>query len=265
LTALHTAQRNSAPEHITKAVAAFAGLRARGPRVHCLTNTVAQPLTANALLAAGAAPSLTGDPAEVAAFVSSADALLVNLGTLEPERARAIEAAVGAARGAAIPWVLDPVFIERSEARARFAAGLVAESPAAIRANGPEFDALLAIGGHGSLSDLASSCGAVLVRSGPTDEIVSGHQALSVLNGSALMGAVTAMGCAAGALIAAMLATENDAFAAVTAAVLAFGVAGERASEGAGGPGTFQPRFLDALYGLDADGLKAAARIETGS
>ena len=34
-------------------------LRARGPRVHCITNAVAQTFTANMLLAAGAIPSMT--------------------------------------------------------------------------------------------------------------------------------------------------------------------------------------------------------------
>ena len=34
-------------------------LRARAPRVHCITNAVAQAFTANVLLAAGAVPSMT--------------------------------------------------------------------------------------------------------------------------------------------------------------------------------------------------------------
>src|SRR5690242_15749812 len=68
-------------------------LRAQAPKVHCITNTVAQPITANVLLAAGAIPSLTTYEAEIGAFVRSADAVLANLGTLDPERRRAIEIA----------------------------------------------------------------------------------------------------------------------------------------------------------------------------
>src|SRR3954463_872100 len=34
-------------------------VRARGPRVHCITNSVAQTFTANTLLAAGGTPPLT--------------------------------------------------------------------------------------------------------------------------------------------------------------------------------------------------------------
>src|SRR3979411_2352853 len=77
----------------------LARIRARRPRVHCITNAVAQNFTANMLLAAGAVPSMTIASDEIADFVARADALLVNLGTLDPERRGAIEIA-GAAGGA---------------------------------------------------------------------------------------------------------------------------------------------------------------------
>src|SRR3954471_21401401 len=84
-------------------------MRERAPRVHCITNTVAQAFTANVLLAAGATPSMTISPEEVGAFVADANALLVNLGTFDAERRSAIEIAVGSAKQH-LPWVLDPVF-----------------------------------------------------------------------------------------------------------------------------------------------------------
>ena len=42
------------------AAAVLARLRAQGPRVHCITNAVAQNFTANVLLAAGCVPSNAG-------------------------------------------------------------------------------------------------------------------------------------------------------------------------------------------------------------
>ena len=66
----------------------------RSPRVHCITNAVAQNFTANMLLAAGAVPSMTLSPEEIAAFVARSDALLVNLGTFDRERREATEIAV---------------------------------------------------------------------------------------------------------------------------------------------------------------------------
>src|SRR6516164_5331295 len=79
----------------------LARLRATNPRVHCITN---------ALLAAGALPSMTVDPAEVAEFVARADALLVNLGTLNRDRREAAEIAIEQVTDERRPWVLDPVF-----------------------------------------------------------------------------------------------------------------------------------------------------------
>src|SRR5436853_1925616 len=126
--------------HITADI--LARLRVRAPRVHCITNSVAQTFTANTLLAAGAVPSMTLSADEIGAFVARADALLVNLGTFDAERREATAIALEVAAERRIPWVLDPVFIDRSEARAIYAASLVAQNPDAIRLNAAEFTAL---------------------------------------------------------------------------------------------------------------------------
>src|SRR3974377_484046 len=92
-------------------------IRERAPRVHCITNSVAQQYTANMLLAAGAVPSMTLCADEMVAFVAGADALLVNLGTFDRERKSSIELAVKTAAEKELPWLLDPVFVDRSAAR----------------------------------------------------------------------------------------------------------------------------------------------------
>src|SRR5581483_2883784 len=104
-------------------------LRARAPRVHCVTNSVAQAFTANVLLAVGAIPSMTVSADEIGAFVARADALLINLGTFDTERRDAVAAALEVATETRMPWVLDPVFIDRSEQRAAYARGLAAQKP----------------------------------------------------------------------------------------------------------------------------------------
>src|SRR3954470_22846454 len=114
----------------------LARLRGRGPRVHCITNAVAQSFTANVLLAVGAIPSMTLSADEIGAFVTRADALLVNLGTFDAERREATATALEVASEEGVPWVLDPVFIDRSEPRARYAQALIAHKPSAIRLNG---------------------------------------------------------------------------------------------------------------------------------
>src|SRR5437016_841033 len=120
------------------AAAVLARLRAKNPRVHCITNAVAQNFTANVLLAAGAVPSMTVAPEEVGEFVSRADALLVNLGTFDRERRAAAEVAIARAGESRRPWVLDPVFVDRSPPRTAFARALAAKKPTVVRLNRAE-------------------------------------------------------------------------------------------------------------------------------
>jgi hydroxyethylthiazole kinase len=238
-------------------------LRARGPRVHCITNDVAQNFTANMLLAAGCVPSMTLSREEIAAFVAKADALLVNLGTFDAGRRAASEAAVVTAAGASVPWVLDPVFIDRSPARAVFARTLLARAPRVVRLNHAEFAALTGTApSPEAVADAARANGLVIALSGATDLVSDGARTAVVANGHPLMAKVTAMGCAVSALIAACLAVEPDPWRASAAALMAMGVAGEVAAAKADGPGTFAVAIIDALYRLDGATLLAHAKVK---
>jgi len=241
-----------------QSAALVARLRVRKPRVHCITNTVAQNFTANVLLAAGCLPSMTLAADEIAGFVHSADALLVNLGTFDAERRAATAIAVDVAVREKKPWVLDPALIEASAPRAAFARALLARRPTAVRLNGPEFAALAQ---GAALEAFARAQATVVALSGETDGISDGARTLAVANGDPLMAKVTAMGCAASALIAAALTVERDALSATAAALTLIGVAGEIAAQTAQGPASFAVNIVDALYRVDAAGLAARARI----
>jgi hydroxyethylthiazole kinase len=237
-------------------------VRARPPRVHCITNTVAQAFSANMLLAAGAVPSMTIAPEEVAAFTASADALLVNLGTFDGERRQAAATAIAVATEQSIPWVLDPVFIDRSPARAAYARSLAVQKPAAVRLNSAELTALAGEAPEGeALGRVAREMRTVMGLSGVTDRVTDGARLITVENGHVLMGRVTAMGCAGSALAAACLAVEDDALVATAAALLALGVAGEIAAARADGPGSFAAAILDAVYALDHGMLIERAKV----
>ena len=240
----------------------LARVRDRSPRVHCITNNVAQNYTANMLLAAGAVPSMTISRDEIVSFLAGAGALLVNLGTFDAERRSAIEAALAAVSAARMPWVLDPVFIESSPTRAEFARELLARSPSAVRLNPSEFAPLF--GGdpaEEAASGVAAACATVVALTGGTDIVTDGPRRVALHNGHALMGLVTAMGCAASALVGAALAVETDAWLAAVAALVALGVAGEVAGETARGPGSFGAAILDALYNLDRATLRAHIKV----
>jgi hydroxyethylthiazole kinase len=238
----------------------FTRIRDRAPRVHCITNSVAQQYTANMLLAAGAVPSMTISPEEIGAFVGGADALLVNLGTFDIERKSAIDVALGAAAGK--PWLLDPVFVERSPARAQFARELVKRKPKVVRLNPAEFSGLTGDDRSGDApARFAKTHATIVALTGGVDVVTDGERRVTIANGDPLMGLVTAMGCAGSALICAALAVENDAWLATLAVLSTLGVAGEVAALNAGGPGSFAAAIIDALYGLDRVALRKRLKV----
>ncbi len=253
--------RASSPADLaTQAADLVERLRVRQPRVHCITNAVAQNFTPNVLHAIGALPSMTIARSEVAAFAARADALLVNLGTFDPERRAAAEAAIPQMDAAAKPWVLDPVLIDRSPPRSDYARTLLASRPAAIRMNAAEFSEL---SGAVSPQDFARAQRTVVAITGETDLVTDGSRTLRIANGHPLMARVTAMGCAESAVIAAALALGGDPLDAVAAAILMFGIAGDIAGESAKGPGSFSVHFLDALFNLDRASICARARVSS--
>jgi hydroxyethylthiazole kinase len=248
--------------HAEAAADILARLRAKAPRIHCITNSVAQNFTANVLLAAGAQPSMTIAPDEIGHFTGSADALLVNLGTFDRERAQAIEIAVGAASAAGRPWVLDPVLIDRSPPRAELARKVLARRPSALRLNAAEFTALGSRGADAAaVKRFADEHQCVVAISGATDLVADERRSAAIANGHPLMARITAMGCAASALVAACLAVDADAWRASLAGLLILGVAGEIAGEQAGGPGSLAVSILDALYRLERPSLIERAKV----
>jgi len=216
------------------------------PRVHALVAPVAQPLTANVATALRIDVSMTTDAEEVRPMAAASDAILANLGMLDPARRAGIESAVGTGR----PFVLDPVKVDRVPARAAFALRLLERGPAIVKGNGAEMGAL------GRLP-----AGTVSVTTGLVDRVaVAGEgRVLGLANGTPLLDRVIATGCAEGMLCAAMLPLAPDARTAAIAAVSLLNVAAERAAAGAPGPGTFAARLLDAL--AEADGASVVERL----
>jgi hydroxyethylthiazole kinase len=106
--------------------------------------------------------------------------------------------------------------------------------------------------------------GAVAV-SGPVDLLVApGTGVVRVANGTPLLTRITGGGCALGAVIAAFAAVvPEDPGTAAVAGTLVHTVAAELAARDAGGPGTFQPLFLDRLAALTPEDVLRVARVTT--
>jgi hydroxyethylthiazole kinase len=252
--------------------AARAALLGATPLVHCLTNTVVQTLTANALLAVGAAPAMVVDPGEAAEFAAVASAVLVNVGTVTRSTAEAMRAAARTAGSVGTPWVLDPVAVGALTLRTELAAELVELRPTVVRGNASEVLATAGAGKGGrgvdstatpedaldAAGELARRTGGVVAVSGPVDVVTDGTRTVRIGGGSVLLTRTTGAGCALGALVAAYVAATGDPLTGTVAAHAHVALAAERAAARAEGPGTFAVHWLDALDAVDAGALATA-------
>ncbi|KQR69310.1 hydroxyethylthiazole kinase [Rhizobium sp. Leaf341] len=227
----------------------LARVRQARPRVHCLMNTVVQKFTADGITVIGGLPSMTGSLEEVESFVARADALTVNLGTLDAERRAAIRLGVAVARAQGKPWIVDPVHCDYSPSRLAFAQELIALRPTVVRGNRAE------------MALIGETPGILRIVTGPVDRLQVGHSCVEIANGHPFMAQVTGTGCLSGGVIAAFLAAEPDALAAAGSALAVTGVAAELAASRAQGPGTFAPLFLDALAAVGEADILPLARI----
>lgn len=268
--------------NLTSLTDTVAGLRRTTPLVQCITNQVVPQITANALLAAGAAPAMVDTPEEAGDFAAVASGVLINTGSPTAAQYAAMREAVRGATAASTPWVLDPVACGGPAARTEFARDIVRRRPSAVRGNPSEIIALAAgvsgtdgapgtpgsTGGRGVDSTdevtaaldaaraLADATGTVVAVSGPRDLIVSTDRVTWLASGDPLMQRVIGTGCSLGALTAAYLgharatadtgtpASDHDA---VLAAHAHTGAAGILAARTAQRPGSFAVAWLDSL------------------
>jgi hydroxyethylthiazole kinase len=252
-------------------------VREKRPLVHSITNDVVMNFTANALLASGASPVMAYAQEEVEEMVSLADALVLNIGTLTPARLDAMEKAGKKANALRIPVALDPVGAGATSLRTLSAKRLIQEILVrVIRGNASEILSLVDGGAGtkgvdsihrvdqavGAAAGLAKERGVTLAVTGKVDVVTEGIRMLRIYNGHPMMGYVTGAGCVATAMVATFLAVDSDPVEAAATALSYFGLAGEKAAQGAGGPGTFQFRLLDALYSISEDELRQGAKIE---
>jgi hydroxyethylthiazole kinase len=257
-------------------------LRAEPPLVHCITNAVVTGFTANVLLALGAAPAMVDITGEAGMFAAISSGLLVNLGTPTPEQRSASLEAVGGARTAGTPWVLDPVAVGALPVRTALAQDLLALRPTLIRGNASEILALAgrSQGGRGvdaldgteaaadAARELAGITGGAVAVSGPVDLVVDADHEIRIGNGDVLLTRVTGGGCALGAVMAAFLGAARrtgDSPVVAAAATLVYTLAAEDAAARAEGPGSFAVALLDALAAIRPGSLPARARVEAGN
>lgn len=260
-------------------------VRERSPLVHSITNLVVINFNANVLLASGASPVMAHAHEEVTDMVGIAQALVLNIGTLDPYWIESMRLALVAAAKRGIPVVLDPVGAGATPYRNQSIELLLATAaPTVIRGNGSE---IMSVAGSavqtrgvdssagandalGAARALVQRTGGVVCVSGETDHILDQHQrAARLSNGHVWMTKITGVGCSATALIGAFCAVQPDAWRATVSAMAYLGVVGEVAAEKAiakgQGVGSMQAGLLDELQLLDQATFTQRLRMEVSA
>jgi hydroxyethylthiazole kinase len=260
-------------------------VRAHAPLVHSITNHVVMNLNANVLLAAGASPVMAHAHEEVVDMAGFAQALVLNIGTLEPYWIESMRLALLTATARGIPVVLDPVGAGATPYRNQSLALLMSTaSPSVIRGNGSEVMSLAGSAiktrgvDSGAAADDALGAAQVLTQathgvvcvSGATDHVLDAqHRWARLSNGHVWMTKITGIGCSATSLIGAFCVVQPDLWRATVAAMAFWGVVGEIAAEKAQaagqGVGSMQAYMLDALQLMNADTFTQRLRLEVAA
>ena len=257
-------------------------VRRQAPLVHNITNFVVMNYSANALLAVGASPVMAHAQEEVKDMVGIAQALVLNIGTLEPDWIEAMRMALQTARARGVPVVLDPVGAGATPYRnAAIAELLRSGAPSVVRGNGSEVMSVAGLAAVTRGVDSAASSGealdaaralardlqAVVCISGADDHIVDvGGRWATLSNGHPWMTKVTGVGCSASAIVGAFCAVQPDRWRATLAAMAVLGVVGELAAErtqaAGAGVGRLQIELLDGLQLLDEAGFASRLKLQ---
>ena len=260
-------------------------VRTQRPLVYSITNLVVMNINANVLLAMGASPVMAHAHEEVADMAAIAQALVLNIGTLEPYWIESMQLALQVASKRGIKTVLDPVGAGATSYRNNSISALLdVAMPSVIRGNASE---IMSVAGSAAQTrgvdsgaevadslqyarDLATRTGGVVCVSGPVDHVLDAqgrHASLS--NGHEWMTRITGVGCSATALVGAFCAVQPDAWRATLSAMAYLGVVGEVATQQVqaqgGGVGSLQIALLDQLQLLDESTFARHLKLEVAA
>lgn len=240
-------------------------VRQATPLIHCITNTVVANFTANGLLAMGASPIMADAPEEAGAITGIANALLLNIGTLNARTVEAMTLSAQAANAKNIPIVLDPVGAGASPFRLHTTQVLLNYRIACIRCNAGELAAIAGVAwdakgvdaGSGTADiialakEVAHRYQTIVAVTGARDIITDGTRVVKVYGGSARLTEITGAGCLLSAVVAAFLATERS-LESVARAMQFYKRCGEKTQDAAFGAIT--TALLTALHTLTQKG-----------
>jgi hydroxyethylthiazole kinase len=261
--------------------ALIARVREKKPLVHHITNYVTVNDCANITLAIGASPIMADAIGEAADIAAIADALILNMGTLNERTIPSMLAAGKSANQHGKPVVFDPVGAGASRLRNETAETLLREvTMSVIRGNISEIRFVAGLrattkGVDASANDAeetdalqtakiaAEKFRCVVAVTGKTDVVTDGKKSALIENGHVMLSTLSGTGCMCASLIGSFCGACDSAFDATVAALLVMGIAGEIACDRAGerGNGSFHAALHDAASLMDGKTLAERAKL----
>ncbi|KGR75275.1 hydroxyethylthiazole kinase [Ureibacillus sinduriensis] len=229
------------------------------PLVHCITNYVVANFTANGLLAIGASPVMADEAEDAAAMVAIANALLLNIGTVNARTHDAMLVAGRKANECEVPVVLDPVGVGATPYRKSVVMQLLEQvSIDVLRCNEGELASIHGVtwesrgvdSGNGEMDTIAAAkevarkyeC--IVVVTGATDIVTDGQEIMQVQGGNIHATHITGTGCLLSAICAAVLACSEKPLQNLASALKEYKIASEQSGTELG---MFPAHFINTL------------------
>ncbi len=227
-------------------------VRTKNPIVLNLANLVTIDKVADAVSAVGASPIMSVEPTEADEMVALANALSINLGTINEHQATQIRTVLRAATPLK-PLVLDPVAVSAIPSRLEFAHSLL---------NDFHFDAIRGNTSHGidagkvpNQVQIAETCArryhSIVVLTGETDIITDGQVVYENPFSAEMLTMNVGSGDMLSSIIAAFLGTTTNTWDACIVATVLVSAAGVLANRYSVGLGSWQVQFFDQLSIMD--------------
>jgi len=246
-------------------------IRKRKPLIHHITNFVVMNDSANITLAIGASPIMAHAEEELEDLIALANALYINIGTLDNYWIQSMFKAGKLAEKYNVPVLIDPVGAGASKLRTETVNNLLKSFKVDIlKGNGGEMLSLAGIKGGikgvDSIKEatmdvafaLSDMFNITAIITGKRDFVSNGKIGASVDNGTEMFQFITGSGCMLGSVVSSFLSVNNDSFIASIEGLVTFDIAGELASRKSKGPGSFKKSLFDEIYNFSNENYKMA-------
>lgn len=242
-------------------------VRQQNPVVLTIANTVTPAKVADGLSAIGTSPIMSIAPQEASEMVALANAITINLGTINKEQVNEITTVLKENQNQK-PVVLDPVAIGASQYRLTVAKGLLQSYQfTVIRGNAGEIAALANVnwsshgidGGSGQANlheiakNVAQAYNCIVVLTGKTDIVTDGNNEFINHLSTNYFTTNIGSGDMLSSIIAAYLSVSDTPYLAACTATKFFTAAGVKAAREVTGFGQWQVKLMDELATLNSN------------